>query len=146
MLPTLSPHLTHSATRTVSGRELVPQVLPDHAVFSTLPDVFATAFMVGFIEATCAELLHQHLEDGESSVGIKVDVSHSAPTPVGMEVTAEVEIIEIDRRRIRFAVTVRDEAEIISRGFHERFIINDATFREKAANKVNASSTLFANP
>lgn len=135
MLPTLTASLPHTATRTITARELVPQVFPDHAVFASLPDVFATAFMVGFIEATCAELLHQHLEDGESSVGVHIDVSHIAPTPEGMDVTTEVEIVEIDRRRIRFAVTVRDAQEVISSGFHERFVIDAAAFQQKIAIK-----------
>lgn len=135
MLPSLTTSLTHTATRTVAARDLACNVFPDHSEFSQLPPVFATAFMVGFIEATCAELLHQHLEEGESSVGVKVDVSHTAPTPVGMNVTAEVKIIEIDRRRVRFAVLVRDAQEVISQGFHERFVVNDAAFREKASQK-----------
>ncbi|MCI5050405.1 MAG: thioesterase family protein [Rickettsiales bacterium] len=140
MKNTLTTGLTHTASMIVTERELVPQVYPDHAVFSSLPDVYATAFMVGFAEATCAELLHQHLEAGESSVGVHVNLSHNAPTPKGLEVQAQIEVLEIEKRRVRFSVTLRDDTEIISTGTHDRFVIDAERFGEKIAQKRQAES------
>ena len=88
MLTNLKPGLVHSASLTVDGSLTVPQVSPKLAAFADMPPVFATAFLVAFIEATCIEAIRPHLESGQHSVGTHVDVSHSAATPVGMQVKA----------------------------------------------------------
>lgn len=104
--------------------------------FEEMPPVFATAFMVAFIEWTCIEALREHLDAGQQTVGTHVDVSHVAATPTGMTVTALVELIEADGRRLRFAVECRDDKEIISRGFHERAVIDSAKFKVRLAAKA----------
>jgi fluoroacetyl-CoA thioesterase len=120
--------LRHSKTITVVPGLTVPRVSPEFGSFGDMPPVFATAFMVGFIEVTCIEALKPHLSAGQRTVGTHVDVSHTAATPVGMTVTAEVELIAAEGKRLRFAVECRDDIETISSGEHERFIIDAAKF------------------
>ena len=70
--------------------------------------MFATAFLVGFVEWTCIEALRPYLEPGQKTVGVHVDLSHSAATPVGMTVTAEVELIAVEGRKLRFKCSSQD--------------------------------------
>ena len=76
-----------------------------------------------------------HLASDQRTVGVHVDLSHSAATPIGMKVTAEVELIERNDRKLRFRVVVRDEAEVISEGHHERYIIDVERFMARVAKK-----------
>jgi fluoroacetyl-CoA thioesterase len=124
----LKPGLRHSKTLTVDERVTVPGAAHAFPSFHDMPPVFATAYMVAFVEWTCIEGLKPYLALGEKSVGIHVDMSHSAATPVGMKVTAEVELVEVNGRRLRFKVGCRDEAEVIGQGWHERFIIDEQKF------------------
>jgi len=105
------------------------------AVGSGSVDVFATPMMVALMEEAAINALQ--LEPGQASVGISLDVKHTAATPVGMEVRAEAELIEIDRRRLVFKVAAYDEVEQIGSGIHERFIIDLDAFMSKAQNKLN---------
>jgi fluoroacetyl-CoA thioesterase len=108
---------------------------PESPAFVAMPKVFATGFMVGFIEWACLEALAPHLDDGEGSLGIHIDVDHRAATPPGMEVTAEVEVTEVDGRRISLDVTVRDEVEVVAEGCHQRFIVDWDRFNAGLAEK-----------
>ena len=99
-------------------------------------DVFATPAMIALSEKTALMSIKDYLEEGTSTVGTKVDMSHIAATPVGMKVTCETELIEVDRRRLVFSVTVYDEVEKIAEGTHERFIIYNEKFQEKANTKA----------
>ena len=101
----------------------------------TLP-VFATPMMIALIEATASESMTAALEEGKSTVGTKLDVAHSAATPVGMQVDCDTELIEVDRRRLVFKVTVYDAVGEVGSGIHERFIVDDAKFMEKATAKL----------
>ena len=79
--------------------------------------------------------LAPYYEEGQSSVGTHLDVSHDAATPVGMKVRAEAEVIEVDRRRIVLSVAAYDEMGLIGKGTHERFLIDAAKFIAKAEGK-----------
>ena len=136
MKPTLVPGLTHTQRFTVTEDKTVPNLYPESPAFVAMPKVFATGFMVGFIEWACLEALAPHLDDGEGSLGIHIDVDHRAATPPGMEVTAEVEVTEVDGRKIGFKVTVRDEVEIIAKGAHKRFIVDWQRFNAELAEKT----------
>jgi fluoroacetyl-CoA thioesterase len=127
-LDDLKPGLRHSETLTVGESVTVPGAARIFPSFRDMPPVFATAYMVAFVEWTCVEGLRRYLSPGEKSVGIHVDMSHSAATPVGMKVTAEVELVEVNGRRLRFKVNCKDEAEVIGEGWHERFIIDERKF------------------
>ena len=99
-------------------------------------EVFATPAMIALAEKTALESVSEYLEEGQSTVGTKIDVAHIAATPVGMKVICETELTEIDRRRVVFAVNVFDEREKIAEGTHERFIVDSVKFQTKADGKL----------
>jgi len=135
-IKTIPLGLRHRLDLRVDERLTVPFVSAAFAGFADMPPVFATAFMVAFIEWTCVEALRSHLGLGEGTVGTHVDVSHIAPTPVGMMVTAEVELIAVDRRKLRFKVSCRDEAGLIGEGYHERAVIQRDRFMARVQAKA----------
>lgn len=98
--------------------------------------VFATPAMIALIEETCWRSVAQQLEEGQGTVGTMLNVKHLAPTPLGMTVKCESELIEVDGRRIVFSVNVYDEAGLVGSGTHERFIINESKFQAKANSKL----------
>jgi fluoroacetyl-CoA thioesterase len=136
MSPDLKPGLRHSHSIRVDAALTVPALSQEFAGFADMPPVFATALMVGFIEWTCLEALAPHLAPGERTVGTHVDVSHVAATPVGMTVTAEVELVAVDGRKLRFKVLCRDEADVIGEGFHDRAVVDHAKFMARIAAKA----------
>ncbi|MEA4901217.1 thioesterase family protein [Desulfitobacterium sp.] len=96
-------------------------------------EVYATPALVALMEAAAVNALN--LEAGESSVGTALEIKHAAATPIGMKVWAEAELVEIDRRRLVFAINAYDEVEKIGSGRHERFIIQTERFLSKAYQK-----------
>src|ERR671911_4230 len=80
--------------------------------------VYATPRMVSDVEYTCRDFLLQHLDPGEDSVGAHVSIDHLAATPMGLEVTIEAKITEIDRRKVVFSFSVKDTLEEVGRGKH----------------------------
>ena len=136
MKDTLEPGLTHQASLSVDDSLTVPQVSAHLGAFADMPPVFATAMMVGFIEATCIELMAPHLDQGEHSVGVMVDVSHTAATPVGMGVRAEVKLTEVDGRILTFDVAAFDDAGPIGSGTHKRAVILRDRFLQKVSEKL----------
>ncbi len=105
------------------------------AVGSGSLKVLATPKIIALIEKAAAELVEKNLSPELTSVGISVNFEHTAPTPVGMKISAEVEIIEIDKRKIIFEVAAFDEVGEIGHGKHERFIVNREKFQTKADSK-----------
>jgi predicted thioesterase len=93
--------------------------------------VYATPRMVLDVEYTCRELLLEHLDDGEDSVGAHVSIDHLAATPLGLEVTIDVRIVEIEKRRVTFDFSVRDTVEDCGRGRHVRFVADKAKSFER---------------
>ena len=136
--------LTHSLSLQVNDRLLVTAVSPDFPGFADLPPVFATAFMVGFMEWACIEAVRPYLPAGKNTVGTHVYLSHVAPTPAGMTVTAKVELIEVKDRTLRFRVDCFDECDLIGSGFHERTLIDSARFMAKVAEKATRKPVLTA--
>ena len=98
--------------------------------------VFATPKMIALIEKTAAESVKPHLEEGTTSVGTKLDVDHVAATPIGMKVRCESELIEIDGRKLVFNVEAYDEAGLIGKGRHERFIVQSEKFMARTNAKL----------
>ena len=91
---------------------------------------------MGFLEWACILALKPHLDwPREQSVGTHIDVSHEAATPPGLTVRATVELIEIDGKRLVFNVEADDGVDVISRGRHERFVIDRAKFDARLAKK-----------
>lgn len=100
-------------------------------------DVFATPAMIALMEKTSWSGVAPYLEEGQGTVGIRLDVTHDAPTPLGMTVTCESELVEIDGRRLVFEVTATDGKDVIGKGRHERFIVFDEKFQNKANEKAD---------
>lgn len=95
-------------------------------------EVFATPAMISLMEETCWKMVQPELEEGLGTVGTKVNVSHMAPSAIGMTILCEATIMEIDGRKITFEVICSDENGMIGMGTHERFIINNEKFMAKA--------------
>ena len=134
-LDDLKPGLRHRETIGVGEALAVPAQAHLFDPSTEMPPVFATAQMIAFVEWTCVHALAPYLAPGQRTVGTRVEMTHSAATPIGMIVTAEVELVEIDGRRFRFHARCRDEVETIGQGFHERMVIDHARFMERLARK-----------
>ena len=120
----------------VPPSKTVPALYPEAEEFVAMPEVFATGFLVGLLEWACIKLINPHLDwPQEQTVGTHVNVSHQAAPPPGLIITATVELIAIEDRKLTFAVEAHDGFEIISIGYHERFIINREKFDAKVAIK-----------
>lgn len=98
-------------------------------------DVFATPSMTALMEQTAWKSVAPYLEEGCGTVGTRLDITHDAPTPLGMKVWCESELTEIDGRRLVFRVAAFDEKGKIGGGTHERFIIQNEKFQAKADKK-----------
>jgi len=98
-------------------------------------DVFATPAMIALMEETAYKSVAGELEEGMGSVGTLMNVKHVAATPLGMKVTCQTELEEVDGRRLVFRVEARDDAGLIGEGVHERFIVENAKFQNKADSK-----------
>ncbi len=99
-------------------------------------DVFATPSMIALIEETAWKSVAQELEEGMGTVGISLNVEHVAPTPVGMKVRCETELVKVDGRKLDFKVEVYDECDLIGKGTHSRFIVKNDKFQIKANGKL----------
>ena len=99
-------------------------------------EVLATPRLVALVENVAMSLVQENLEDGKTTVGAKVDVSHIAATPVGMKINIVAKVVKVDGRRIVFYITAYDEKEKILEGIHERCIITVEKFVERVYNKV----------
>ena len=97
--------------------------------------VLATPRMILMMEATAMQCLAPYTEEGRTSVGTLVDVAHVSASPVGSEVVCNVEVVEVDRARIRFRVSVTDAFGDVGTGFHERFVVSAEKFMAKADSK-----------
>jgi fluoroacetyl-CoA thioesterase len=93
--------------------------------------VYATPRMVLDVEYACRELLLEHLDEGEDSVGAHVSIDHLAATPLGLEVTIDAKLVEIEKRRVTFEFSVRDPIEECGRGKHVRFVADKAKSFER---------------
>jgi fluoroacetyl-CoA thioesterase len=139
MRPTLQPGLTYELRYAVGDDRTVPKLLPDSPEFARMPNVLATGYMVGLIEWACILALKPHLDwPCEQSVGTHVDLSHTAATPVGMEITICVKLAAVDGRKLEFEVEARDERDVISTGRHERFVIDAERFAARVAQKASS--------
>ena len=111
----LKPGMKHTATLKVERK---------HCTSRGGPWVFSTPEMVKFSELACHELAAPHLASGQKSVGVVVHIRHMAPTVEGQSVRAEIELIEVDRRRLKFKLNLFDELDQIGECEHERFVID----------------------
>jgi predicted thioesterase len=98
--------------------------------------VYATPSMILDIERTCRELILEHADAGEDSVGTEVAVKHLAATLPGMTVEIEVRVTAVEGRKVQFAVAVKDELEPICAGTHGRFVVDTAKTVERLKAKA----------
>lgn len=135
MTSPLAPGMSAEIQITVT-RELTADALGNKGVL-----VFATPFVIAFLENVSSAVLTSHSSPGGGSVGTMVEMRHLAATPVGMTVRAKATILETDGKRVLFAVEAWDEVEKIAEGRHERFIVgNLARFLERAMAKSKSPS------
>jgi predicted thioesterase len=97
--------------------------------------VYATPMLVRDIEVTCRELLLEHLDPGEDSVGTRVEIDHLAATLLGMQVTISATLAELKGRAALFEVSANDGVDTICRGRHARFIANVEQVKERLKQK-----------
>ncbi len=139
MKATLKPGLRHELKFRVPDTKTVPNLYPESAEFQAMPEVFATGFMVGLIEWACILAVNPHLDwPTEQTVGIRVNVDHTAATPPGFEVCAKVKLIDVDGRLLVFEAELNDGVDTISKGTHERFVINAEKFIQKIQQKAGS--------
>ena len=134
-LDDLRPGLRYSETLTVSAALAVPAQAQLFSPGAEMPPVFATAQMIAFVEWTCVWAVAPYLRPHQRTVGTRVEMTHTAATPIGMQVTAEIELVEIRDRTLRFKVACRDEKDPIGDGFHERTVIDHGRFMARLARK-----------
>ena len=140
MKETLKPGLEYTFRYRIPKSKTVPALYPEAPEFKEMPEVFATGFMIGLIEWACIKAINPHIDwPEEQTVGTHVNVSHTAPTPPGFEVTVKVRLIEVEGRRLLFEVEAHDGVDQISKGTHERFVINRSKFAKKLQQKIEAA-------
>jgi fluoroacetyl-CoA thioesterase len=139
MKASLKSGLKHTFSYVVPENKTVPFTYPELPEIAAMPKVFATGFMIVLMEWTCLQLLAPHLDAGEGSVGIHVDVSHSAATLPGMTVTVEAELTEVAGRKVAFRVRAHDGVEVIGEGRHERAVVAWDKFNARVADKAKAA-------
>lgn len=139
MKETLTPGIRYEHKFVVPISKTVPALYPESQEFVEMPEVFATGFLVGFLEWACIKAINSHLDwPTEQTVGTHINVSHEAATPPGLEVTATVELIAVEGRKLMFSVEVHDGVDLISKGQHERFVINKEKFDARLIEKSKA--------
>lgn len=137
MKDSLKPGIEYRFSFTITHSKLVPALYPESGEFQRMPEVFATGYMVGLIEWTCIQAINPHLNwPEEQTVGTHIDVSHVAATPAGFTVTVGVTLTGVDGRRLIFDVEAHDGVDLITRGKHERFIINREKFDDRMGGKL----------
>ena len=99
-------------------------------------DVFATPALIALMEETCWRSVANELEESCGTVGTLLEIRHTAPTPVGMKVTCESTLTEVDGRRLVFEVIARDAKGVVGEGKHERFVVQNEKFQVKANAKL----------
>jgi fluoroacetyl-CoA thioesterase len=116
------PGLKHEETIVVTENVIAPRYVPG------TPPAFATPALVALIELTAANAIQALLDEDETSVGISLNLKHSAPTPTGMSVRCQVTLMAVDRRKLTFAFTALDDEGQISEGEHERMVVSRSRF------------------
>ncbi len=125
LIPGLSAELEHTVTEADTASHWGSGGLP----------VFSTPFLVGLMESAAVVALTGHLPPGQTTVGGHIDVHHLAATPVGMTVRARAELTAIEGRKLVFKVQAWDEVELIGEASHDRFVVDEAKFMAKVAEK-----------
>ena len=136
MADTLQAGMSFEFRYTVPEDKTVPHLFPDIEEGAVMPRVLATGYMVGLMEFACIKFINPHIDwPRQQTVGIHVNVSHSAATPPGMTVTVKGRLEKVEGRKLSFALEAFDDQDQISSGTHERFIIDAQKFNAAVAKK-----------
>jgi predicted thioesterase len=129
MKPSLQPGVT-SVKHIAIDRDRTISFMGDDA------RVYATPRLISDIEFTCRDLILQHADAGEDSVGMEVAIRHLAPTLAGSTVEISARVTAVDKRVITFEVSARDEIDTVSAGTHTRFVVDVARTKERLKAKA----------
>jgi predicted thioesterase len=132
VLARIKPGMTGTAEITVGPEHTAPFVGSGRIA------VLATPVMINLIEAAALSAIEHELPSGHQSLGIRLDVSHTAATPVGLRVTATAEVLRLEGRTVAFRVEARDEFEPIGGGTHQRVVVSVARFDERVRRKIRS--------
>ena len=132
----LTPGLKGEISAVVTDEMTAP------VVGSGLVVVFATPAMVVLMEKAALNCVEHLLPAGHNTVGTHLEVSHTTPTPPGMDVTARAELTAVDGRKLTFHIEARDAVEIIGRATHTRIVVDRARFDARVAAKIEAAKAL----
>ena len=117
--------LRHSETLVVEHKDTA-------AVYgSGALEVFATPAMIALMEKTCLESVANKIGEGNTTVGIAINIKHLKASPVGVTIRCEAELVEVDRRRLVFSVKCFEDETLIGEGIHERFVVDSKKFMSK---------------
>lgn len=122
------------------SNEIVTEVTNENtaaAIKSGVLEVFATPAMAALMEETCFKSVQGELEEGWGTVGTGLNIGHLSATPIGMKVRCVSKLVEVDGRRLVFDIQAFDDAGLVGQGTHERFIIQNEKFMDKAKKKVS---------
>lgn len=140
MKESLQPGLTVEFSYKVPENKTVPFLYPEFEEGQVMPKVFATGFLVGLYEFSCIKALNPHLDwPREQTVGIAINMNHTAATPQGMTITVKGKLEKVEGRKLTFSLEAYDDVEKISEATHERFVIYPDKFNaavEKKKEKV----------
>ena len=136
MKPTLRVGASTQFSFRIPATKTVPHLYPEARELQLMPTVFATGFMVGLMEWTCLHIVAPHLEEGEGSLGIHINVSHLAATVPGQTVTVDAECTKVEGRRLYFHVKAHDGIDLIGEGEHQRMVVNWAKFEQRVNEKA----------
>jgi fluoroacetyl-CoA thioesterase len=139
MTDTLQPGMSFEFSYTVPEDKTVPHLFPDIEEGAVMPRVLATGYMVGLMEFACIKFINPHIDwPRQQTVGIQINVSHSAATPPGMTVTVKGHLDKVEGRKLSFSLEAFDDQDNISMGTHERFIIDAQKFNAALEKKIAA--------
>ncbi len=141
MESTLQPGMTFEFTFNVPANKTVPHLYPEAPQLQEMPHVFATGYLVGLIEWACINAINPHIDwPRQQTVGIHVDINHTAATPPGFTVTVTGMLTSVEGRKLTFEIKAHDGQDQISAGTHQRFIIDAEQFNQRVAEKAEKSS------
>lgn len=137
MKDSLKQGLTFDFEFTVPENKTVPFLYPEIPEGQAMPKVFATGYLVGLFEFACIRAINPHIDwPDEQTVGIGVDITHTAATPPGFTVTIKGTLEKVEGRKLTFSLEADDGVNKISSGTHERFVIDAKKFNAQVDAKA----------
>jgi fluoroacetyl-CoA thioesterase len=137
MKDTLKPGLSFEFKYKVPKEKTVPYIYPEFPEIQQMPEVFATGYLVGLFEYACIQAIKPHIDwPKEQTVGIGININHTAATPAGFTVTIKGKLEKVEDRKLTFSLTADDGVDKISEGMHERFVIDAEKFGARIVEKT----------